>query len=68
MNQIPVCPFCDLHIPSGEEVTAPSPYTGNPVPCCKTCVDSATKEADAVWAEQCRDYERGIAGGLGVGR
>ena len=64
----PVCPFCDLNTPDGEEVMAESPYTGNPVSCCRSCVDEATKQADAMHAEAERDYARGIACGLGVGR
>ena len=64
----PVCPFCDLHVPSGEECIAESPYTGNPVTCCKPCVDEAVKQADGMHAEQERDYQRGIMSGAGVGR
>jgi hypothetical protein len=64
----PACPFCDLTIPEGEETLAESPYTGNPVPCCKSCVDEARKQSDAIHAEQERDYARGISLGAGVGR
>lgn len=64
----PECPFCDLVVPEGEEVMAESPYTGNPVACCKSCVDEAVKQADAMHAEAERDYQRGISLGAGVGR
>lgn len=64
----PACPFCDLIIPDGEETIAESPYTGNPVPCCASCVEDARKHADAIYAEQERDYARGISRGVGAAR